>query len=214
MHLQSPNSPFCLPSPIRPDCLPDVHSEADSRTNERALLPLSALLSSGPIAYDQFLNLAVPLAEAVRRLHSAGTLHGQLSPDSVMYDGAHHVVLTPPPSGSATLDDDLRALGRIFYLALTGKPVTETRDANLLKRIYPVEAKLTVEKLLGIHPSGQFAGATELHASLVLMRDVYELSANNRSSGRRTGSARVYLSLSLIALILLLLWIALAIIKR
>ncbi|PWB69739.1 hypothetical protein C3F09_10075 [candidate division GN15 bacterium] len=182
--------------------------------NDAHPAPLSGLLAMGPLPYDQFLILAVPLSEAVCRLHSAGSAHGHLDLDSVMYDGAGGVTLAPSVPGSATYNDDLTALGGIFYHTLTGKPVAGSPDPSLLKRLYPVEAKLTVEKLLGLHPSGQFASATELHASLVLMKDVYDQAARDQPAVRRPGSARVYLSLSLIALIIILVWIAVALIRH
>jgi len=175
---------------------------------------LSALLTTGPFPYERFLNLAIPLVEAVRQLHSTGSPHGHLDMTSVMYDGVNQVTLAAPRSESAAFDEDLQALGRIFYHILTGKPLADIPDTSMLKRIYPVEAKLTMEKLLGLHPSGQFASVAELLASLILMKDVYEASDRNQSVSHRTGSARIYLSLSLLALILVLVWIAVSLIKR
>jgi hypothetical protein len=182
--------------------------------NEDRMVPLSESLADGPLSYLRFLHLALPLTEAVGKLHTAGSPHGGLDAASIRYDGAGRVELPAPSPSTATCDDDLKALGGILYYALTGVPVGEKPDPTALKRIYPVEAKLTVEKLLGLHPSGQFASAAELHASLVLMKDVYQLSDKDQPVEERTVSAKVYLSLSLIALILVLVWIIISIVKK
>ena len=203
-----------MPYPKRCNCLPDVNQESGFQRDEEKMQPLSALLTNGPFPYERFLNLAIPLVEAVGKLHSAGSAHGRLDITSVMLNDAGQVSLSAPSPGSATFDEDLKALGRILYHVLTGKPLADAPDVSLLKRIYPIEAKLTVEKLLGLHSSGQFVSIAELHASLVLMKDVFEISDRNQLVDHRTGSARVYLILSLIALILVLVWIVISINNR
>jgi hypothetical protein len=182
--------------------------------NDRDMVPLSVSLTAGAFSYEQFLNLAIPLTEMIARRHSTGKAHGQLGTTVILYDGAGHVELPPPQPTTATCDDDLIALGRIFHHALTGKPVEEKPDTIALRRIYPVEARLTLEKLLGLHVSGQFASVTELHASLVLMKDVFDLSERDQPARERPGSARVYLALSLIVLILVIVWVIMSILRK
>lgn len=191
-----------------------MNHESGFQTGEGQLKSLSERLTTAPLPYEQFLNLAIPVVEQIARLHTAGSSHGHLNTTSVMYDGVNRVELTAPLSAPVTFDEDLKALGRIFYNLLTGKSLSPSPHVSVFKKIYPVEARLTVEKLLGLHPSGQFTSAAELHASLILMKDVFDLSAKEPTAERRVGSARAYLFLSLIALILVLIWIAVSIFKR
>ena len=182
--------------------------------NGRQVRPLADFLSDSPLPYHRFLEFAIPLADAVRKRHATGISVGGFDANTAMFDGLSDITL--PSSASAPTDfaTDLKSIGAIFYHALTGLPFGETPDQAALKRIYPVEAKLVVEKLLSLHPSGQFASAAELHASLVLMKDVFEQSTSSSSSSRRPGSARLYLSLSLIALIIVMIWLIVAALHR
>lgn len=176
--------------------------------------PLAEIFMNGPLSYTVFLDMAIPLADAVKQLHNTGAAHGGLDASTVTFDGVGHIALPPPHPGASDFDHDLKALGSIFYHALTGAILGSAPDPAALKKIYPVEAKLVVEKLLRLHPSGQFVSAAELHASLVLMRDVFEQSNSSSAESRRPGSARLYLSLSLIALIIVMVWLIVAALHR
>ena len=176
--------------------------------------PLADFLSESPLPYQRFLDFAIPLTGAVSELHASGSAHGQLNAAEMSYDGFGEFLFPSPISGSIDFDTDLISLGAIFYHALTGLPLGDAPDLAALKRIYPVEAKLVVEKLLALHPSGQFVSATELHSSLVLMRDLLEQTNSSASANRRPGSARLYLSLSLIALIIVMVWLVAAAVRR
>ena len=191
-----------------------MESELGPAKNDRGMRPLAAFLSESPFPYVRFLEFAVPLADSVRILHATGSAHGQLDSSGILFDGSGEIMLPSPAPGNTIFAADLLSLGAIFYHALTGNPLTDTPDLSALKRIYPVEAKLVVEKLLALHPSGQFVSAAELYSSLVLMKDVYEQSNSSAPDYRRPGSARLYLSLSLIALIIVMVWLIVAAFHR
>jgi len=94
---------------------------------------LEEVLVQGPMPVPQALGYAIRLAEAIRRLHSAGQFHGSLTPSSVLLDGAE-VSLAPPSGeptpyaspeqlegGPATAAADVFAFGAIVYQLVTGQ---------------------------------------------------------------------------------------------
>lgn len=188
--------------------------ESEPSMDGRPARALTDLLSNAPLSYHGFLEIAIPLADAVKQIHVSGKAIGGFHASAVMFDGLSEVALPSPDKHSIDFTADLKSLGAIFYHALTGNPLGDSPDQSALKRIYPVEAKLVVEKLLALHSSGQFVSATELHASLILMRDVFEQSNSSSAENRRSGSARLYLSLSLIALIIVMVWLIVAALHR
>ena len=56
--------------------------------------PLDRLLVGEPLAVRQFLRMAIPLANACRRMHGRGLIHKNIKPANVLVDGNGNVRLT------------------------------------------------------------------------------------------------------------------------
>ncbi|HEY4993817.1 MAG TPA: protein kinase family protein, partial [Nakamurella sp.] len=82
---------------------------------------LTDLLSGGPLEADVATSITAKLSEAVAEAHRNGIAFGALNPSLVRvnFDGQvrlSHVIA----HGSATPDQDIRAIGALLYLMLTG----------------------------------------------------------------------------------------------
>ncbi len=82
---------------------------------------LTDLVSGGPLEVDVATSITAKLSEAVAEAHRNGIAFGALNPSliRVNFDGQvrlSHVIA----HGSATTDQDIRAIGALLYLMLTG----------------------------------------------------------------------------------------------
>ena len=93
--------------------------------------------------------VAADVADALAALHAAGLTHGGLAPDAVVLDASGRPVVMGAGLGTAmvisagapaaTASDDMRALGAILYLLVTGREATQppASPASLASDIAP-----------------------------------------------------------------------------
>ena len=120
---------------------------------------LAAVLVDGPLPSGRATTVVAQVAEALAHAHSLGVAHGDLDAHNVLLcpDGATkvtdfgvglllreadgHPPLRGRPAGSADAPNDVRALGALLYVCLTGRsaygaepelPLAPSRDGRLL----------------------------------------------------------------------------------
>ena len=176
-------------------------------TDPTTFRPLSEIIADGPVSYDRFLELAVPIVEKIDQAHQIGMAFEQMAEGVILVDDSNDIRITADTVVSDNLTADLKALGRVFGAMLTGVAAEGAFTRSTLERIYPYEARVLVDKLLESHPSGQFLGSSELLATLREMQEEYQRSGQIPAQSARVGSPRVYLVLSLLTLLLLVVWV-------
>ncbi len=101
---------------------------------------LTDLLSGGPLEPDVATSITAKLSEAVAEAHRNGIALGAINPSLVRvnFDGQvrlSHVIA----HGSATPDQDIRAIGALLYLMLTGTwPLGDPIDPRAASVVSPV----------------------------------------------------------------------------
>lgn len=94
---------------------------------------LREILADGPLDAERATLVTHAISEAVAALHSAGIVHGNVHPGTVLIADDGRVVLTDALTDQpASPEDDVRAVGGILYACLTGYwPHLEARGSTL-----------------------------------------------------------------------------------
>jgi serine/threonine protein kinase len=107
--------------------------------------PLSKLVSPGGVSLDRFLEIALPLADAVAAAHARGIIHRDLKPGNIMVDSTGTLKILdfglarilPPLLQKVVVDDDRTAtldsgfVGTIAYMSpeqLRSEPLDHRTD--------------------------------------------------------------------------------------
>ena len=165
---------------------------------------LSELQPKNGFALSKFLEISIPLADAVAAAHQEGITHRDLKPDNMMQsdDGRIKVLdfgLAKPKAGlaSAASDSDLptenmtaegRILGTLSYMSpeqAEGKPVDERSDIFSLGIVF-------YEMLTGQRP---FRGDTHASTLSVIIKDTPQSSIGDQTFDTE-GSGQAFATLS------------------
>jgi eukaryotic-like serine/threonine-protein kinase len=194
---------------------------------------MGELLQRGPFLYEAFLDHAIQITEGLHALHAEGLIHGHISTDNVMIDHEGNIKLVDfglPALGPAYVEDessemqrtavfsadqtivppdadaDFFALGGLFYEMLTGRAPFSDEGENSTAglAVLPPEVQLLVEKLLTTDKSEQFSGMDELLVTLREMKQFVEHPPE--IEGEKHFSPRFYLTISILAFLLIILW--------
>jgi hypothetical protein len=82
---------------------------------------LAERVARGPLDAAAARRLAHDLCAGLTHAHAEGLVHGRLGPDAVVADGERWVISGFGEPGEADERDDVRAVGALIYLALTGQ---------------------------------------------------------------------------------------------
>jgi eukaryotic-like serine/threonine-protein kinase len=94
---------------------------------------LRDVVAAGPLDAERSTLVTHAVAEAVAALHSAGIVHGNVHPGTVLIADDGRVVLADALGDQpATPDNDVRAVGAVLYASLTGRwPYLEAGRSTL-----------------------------------------------------------------------------------
>jgi hypothetical protein len=82
---------------------------------------LASAVRDTPLTPERAAVVARAVAEGVAAVHAAGFAHGNINPNSVLLDADDKVTLTDlRPSDESSTRADLRAIGALLYVSLTG----------------------------------------------------------------------------------------------
>src|SRR5215470_1020148 len=96
-------------------------------------IALRDVLRQGPLDPERSTLVTHAIAEAISALHSAGIVHGNVHPGTILIADDGRVVLTDAHAdGPADPESDVRAVGAVLYACLTGYwPHTEAGYSSL-----------------------------------------------------------------------------------
>jgi hypothetical protein len=96
-------------------------------------IALRDVLRGGPLDSERSTLVTHAIAEAISALHSAGIVHGNVHPGTILIADDGRVVLTDAHAdGPADPESDVRAVGAVLYSCLTGHwPHTEAGYSSL-----------------------------------------------------------------------------------
>jgi serine/threonine protein kinase len=87
---------------------------------------LAAHLSEGRVPVPDALRYATLLGEELRKIHGRGEVHGDVSPESIMLNGAGlELVPAAGTSDTRTPSTDIFAFGAVLHEMLTGRRIAE-----------------------------------------------------------------------------------------
>jgi serine/threonine protein kinase/Flp pilus assembly protein TadD len=177
--------------------------------------PLSRLVEAGGVPLDRFLEIAVPLADAVAAAHARGIVHRDLKPMNIMIDAAGTLkildfglarILYPVPKllggeddgSTATIDTDFA--GTVAYMSpeqLRGEPLDHRTDIFSLGVVlfewatgrFPFRGRTGAEKIAAVLKDEPLS-AVELNPRLPRALDRLLRHCLEKEPRYRLGSAR------------------------
>ena len=161
--------------------------------------PLVDLLDDGPLLPGIAARVLVPLAEAVDAAHSAGLVLGCDHPDRIRVGPGRQARLAFPGPGPTTgTKDDIRGLGAMLYLLLTGcwplpdgppglpaaprGPDGSPISPTTLRSVVPIELSRLALRSIGGPGSG---GGVHTGAAVRQVLEFHAISAADLLSGAR-----------------------------
>lgn len=143
---------------------------------------LTELIAEGPLAPGPTARLLQPLAAAVEAAHHAGLVLGIDHPQRVRITNDGEIRMAfPGPMPHAGSGEDVRGLGAVLYLLLTGRWPLSGGPANVTAA--PTEAGGTIVAPRTLRP------AVPLELSTVAVRALGSPEAHGTTGGVRTGAA-------------------------
>jgi eukaryotic-like serine/threonine-protein kinase len=113
-------------------------------------VPLRDVLRHSALDAERAVLVTHAIAEAVSALHAAGIVHGNIHTGTVLIADDGRVVLTDVlAEGPVTADDDVHAVGMVFYACLTGHwPGQDADRSGLPAAGYDSAGRLTNPRLV------------------------------------------------------------------
>jgi serine/threonine protein kinase len=196
------------------------------------------VVKSGPLAYARWLETAVDLARTLKIIHDAGLAHGNITTGNTFVTSNGTITLTDVALGTglshrddfaddvyvapeladgkdATAASDLYSLGVVLYYLLSGR-MPDLRDRESGRDLFdgfsdvsaPGVARLLVRRLIAPDPKDRFGSVDELILTLQGMISLGAEPQVSPSSRKWSPTPRQYLLMALLALLLIILWLA------
>jgi serine/threonine protein kinase/WD40 repeat protein len=134
-------------------------------------------LADAGITQRSAVAIGAEVARSIAALHAMGVVHGGVDATRCILDGGSHPLLLEPAAGT----DDIKALGTMLYLALTGCAPGRTPDRRGAPSL-PVPLIDLVGELLAKTPDAP--GAAAIAARLAAITDLDDSYPTRIASGR------------------------------
>ena len=136
------------------------HYHLDARSGTVAGVTLDMLLRRGPLPTHDIVRLGVQLARGLAAAHSAGIVHGEITPGNleVTPDGLLRILRfgRSVPAGGSPVDPrmDIFSAGAVLYeMACGRRPFADTYPARLIEAILNGKVPLPSQVYPAVHPS-------------------------------------------------------------